>query len=176
MELDGILQVMHKRNDEVERRENSLQGTIVPFMNNKEKIVFTIGYEKRDIDDFVRILQINNVEILVDIRANGHSRKPGFSNGTLKNRLESVGINYLHVAKLGIPKELRAHLKTKGYNWLFKEYEKRLNHDTNELKKLEKVVNRGTSCLMCFELEPRECHRSITAKKLEDNGFEIAHL
>jgi uncharacterized protein (DUF488 family) len=67
-------------------------------------------------------------------------------------------------------------LKERGYSWFFKEYERFLNTDLGEIDKLEKIAKYSKSCLMCFELEPRECHRSIAAKKLEERGFEIAHL
>jgi uncharacterized protein (DUF488 family) len=36
--------------------------------------LFTIGYEKRGIDDFINILRENEIEVLVDIRAVPHSR------------------------------------------------------------------------------------------------------
>ncbi|MHA2219732.1 MAG: DUF488 family protein, partial [Candidatus Hodarchaeales archaeon] len=105
MELDDILEVMHERNEEVNRRKKSLQGTIVPFSNKKDKTVFTIGYEKRKIDEFVKVLIGNGIDILVDIRANGYSRKPGFSHVALKKKLESEGVDYLYLQELGAPRD-----------------------------------------------------------------------
>lgn len=176
MDLDSILKVMHERHEEVTRRGKSLQGTIIPYIGKNGKVVFTIGYEKRKIDDFVKILKGNDIDILIDVRANGHSRKPGFSNGTLQKRLEKEGIDYLSMKELGSPKELRDGLKEKGHGWFFNEYMKCLNKEGGELDKLEKIVKYSMSCLMCFELEPRECHRSVLANKLGERGFEIAHL
>lgn len=176
MDLDSILKVMHERHEEVNRRGKSLQGTIIPYQVKERKAVFTIGYEKRKIDDFVKVLKGNNVDILIDVRANGHSRKPGFSYVTLKKRLEKEGIDYLPMKELGAPKKLRTGLKEKGYGWFFKEYEKYVDTEARELDKLEKIVKYSRSCLMCFELEPRECHRSILANKLSERGFETAHL
>lgn len=176
MDLDSILKVMHERHEETERRGKGLQGTIVPYSGKGEKVVFTMGYEKRKIDDFLKILKGNDVDILIDVRANGHSRKPGFSNGTLKKRLEKEGIDYLAMKELGSPKELRDGLKEKGHGWFFTEYRKYLKKEVSELDKLEKIVKYSRACLMCFELEPKECHRSIVANKLEERGFEIAHL
>lgn len=176
MELDNILKVMYERHDEFDRRKKSLQGTIIPYSVSSKKSVFTVGYEKRKIDDFVKILKGHKIDIIIDIRANGHSRKPGFSYLTLKKRLENEGIDYLQMKELGAPKKLRDGLKEKGYGWFFKEYEKYIETEPLELDKLEKITKYSKSCLMCFELEPRECHRSIVAKKLSDRGFEIAHL
>lgn len=176
MDLDGILKVMHERHEEVNRRGKSLQGTIIPYQVKEGKAVFTIGHEKRKIDDFVKILKGNNVDVLVDVRANGYSRKPGFSYVTLKKRLEKEGIDYLSMKELGAPKKLRAGRKEKGYGWFFEEYEKYLDTESSELDKLEKIVKYSSGCLMCFELEPRECHRSILANKLSARGFEVAHL
>jgi DNA-binding CsgD family transcriptional regulator len=176
MDMENVLKVMRERHEEATIRGQGLQGTIKPYPTKGEKLVFTIGYEKRKIDGFVKILKGNGVDILIDLRANGHSRKPGFSNGTLKKTLEKNGIDYLAMKELGSPKELREGLKEKGHGWFFTEYRKYLNNEVGEVDKLEKIAKYSRGCLMCFELEPRDCHRSIVASKLEDRGFEIAHL
>lgn len=156
--------------------EKSLQKTIIPYAGKNGKVVFTIGYEKRKIDDFIKILKDSDIDMLIDVRANSYSRKPGFSSGTLKKRFEEEGIDYLVMKDLGAPKKLREGLKEKGYGWFFKEYMKYLNKEGEEFDKIEKIVKRSRCCLMCFELEPRECHRSMIANKLSEKGFEIIHL
>jgi len=138
--------------------------------------VFTIGYEKRDINGFIEILKSNQIELLIDIRANGHSRKPGFSGDGIERRLSSENIGYVSMRKLGTPRRLRDELKHMGYAWFFGEYEKHLESEKRELHKLEETVKNARSCLMCYELRPRECHRSVVANKLEERGFTIYHL
>lgn len=41
--------------------------------------LFSVGYEGRDLSDFVELLQENGVTVLLDVRLNAISRKPGFS-------------------------------------------------------------------------------------------------
>jgi uncharacterized protein (DUF488 family) len=45
--------------------------------------VFTIGYEGRDIDEFVICLKDFNITRLIDVRELPLSRKRGFSKSTL---------------------------------------------------------------------------------------------
>lgn len=44
----------------------------------------TIGYEGISIETFLRRVQEYGIEIIIDIRANPISRKPGFSKTALK--------------------------------------------------------------------------------------------
>jgi uncharacterized protein (DUF488 family) len=41
--------------------------------------LFSVGYEGRDPSDFVELLQKNGVTVLLDVRLDAISRKPGFS-------------------------------------------------------------------------------------------------
>ncbi len=168
--------MMKERHEERKLRDLSVQGTIKPLNIKGKNVIFTSGYEKRDVEKFIWLLKANGIEILIDIRANGFSRKKGFSNKILERNLASEGIDYLAMKELGSPKKLRQEMKEKGYSWFFNEYEKYLDTEKSELDKLEKIVKHARSCLMCFELDPNECHRSIVAQKLKERGFEIAHL
>jgi uncharacterized protein (DUF488 family) len=176
MDLQATLELMHKRHEEEKRLLESIAGIAKPYETKSEKAVFTIGYEKRKIENFIKILKKNNIELIIDIRANGYSHKRDFISSVLEKNLAKAGIDYLSIKELGSPKELRNGLKEKGYSWFFKEYKKYLKKEKNELNKLEKIVKNTRSCLMCFELHAKDCHRSIVAEKLKEKGFEIAHL
>ena len=54
--------------------------------------VHAIGYEGVSIDRFLRRLQENEIKMIIDVRANPISRKPGFSKTALKARLKQKGI------------------------------------------------------------------------------------
>ncbi|MEE8167732.1 MAG: DUF488 family protein [Candidatus Hydrothermarchaeales archaeon] len=176
MEFVTALELMKKRHEEKKLRDLSVQGTIKPLGIKDSNVVFTVGYEKRDVENFIKLLKINNIKILVDIRANGFSRKVGFSHRVLEKNLTSEDIDYLSLKELGAPKNLREGLKKKGYPWFFNEYKKYLENEKSELDKLEKIVKYTRSCLMCFELDPNECHRSMVSNELRERGFEVAHL
>jgi len=63
---------------------------------------FTIGYEGKNIDKFLNILIENDVDILIDVRRNAFSMNFQYIKNKLKDYLESVNIQYMHVPELGI--------------------------------------------------------------------------
>jgi uncharacterized protein (DUF488 family) len=71
------------------------------------KKLFTIGYEQSTPQDFFDALTRAKVATLVDVRAVAASRRPGFSKRQLAAGLDAHGMAYLHLQKLGTPKEGR---------------------------------------------------------------------
>jgi uncharacterized protein (DUF488 family) len=68
------------------------------------KKLFTIGYERAAISDLIATLREVGVGALIDVRDLPVSRKRGFSKRALGQRLEEVGIRYIHLRDLGGPK------------------------------------------------------------------------
>jgi uncharacterized protein (DUF488 family) len=102
--------------------------------------LFTIGYEQAKPDVVLSELKRAKVDLLVDTRAVAASRRPGFSKRQLAASLDEAGIAYIHLQKLGTP-EAQASL--------------------GELLALIKSGKRV--CLLCYERDPNECHRSRIA-------------
>jgi uncharacterized protein (DUF488 family) len=143
--------------------------------------LFTIGYEDRNIAEFIMRLQRNGVETLIDVREIPISRKPGFSKSRLSKHLETANIKYIHIRELGSPKILRRELDMeKDYNRFFEKFGKYLNTQINILKSLYKeIISNEISCLMCMEREPSYCHRMLVAEKIKEvdgNGLKITHI
>lgn len=138
--------------------------------------IYTIGYEGTDIERFVQTLKIIGVEQLIDVRAVALSRKKGFSKNGLRERLEAEGIEYVHLAALGDPKDGRDAARAGRYDQFRKIYSKHLSSDAAQdgLKSLAKLITGKPTCLMCFERDPAECHRSIVASELKST--ETLHL
>ena len=64
--------------------------------------VFTIGHSTRPIGEFVRLLQSNGLEQIIDIRTIPKSRfNPQFGSGELAASLQANGIEYVHLKELG---------------------------------------------------------------------------
>ncbi len=155
--------------------ENTLNET-KPSNNNHQ--VFTIGYEGSSIEGYLNRLIENNVKIVVDVRNNPISMKNGFSKNQLRNTLDKLNIDYLHMPDLGIPSTLRKKYltaKKKDYKTLFSIYEKTILNsnqlDINKLKKLIKEIKR--IALTCFEHDPFYCHRKIVADRIEKQPIHI---
>ena len=129
--------------------------------------LFTIGYEKAKPDAVLNELARAKVRILVDTRAVAASRRPGFSKHQLAAALDARGIAYIHLQKLGTPKEGRDAAHAGDMKKLWRIYEKHLK--TPEAKAamgdlVALVKSAKTVCLLCYERDAAECHRSRIAK------------
>ena len=156
--------------------------------------IVTIGVYGFDEQSFFHVLLDTKIDTFCDIRLRRGMRGSmyAFVNSTyLQNRLEELGIQYLHVKelapsqdirgkqqqedkKLGIAKRTRKELGPafiKAY-----EHECLSNFDTSEFIKRvgqdAKVIG-----LFCVEREPEACHRSLAAQKLaRDLDAGVEHI
>ena len=138
---------------------------------------YTIGYEKKTIDQFITLLKSKKIETLVDARKNPISQyKPEFTKNALRKILRQNDIKYVHYPELGVPSEIRRKLyETGDYDSFFKWY------DENVLTKgiLESSDFKGLSypiSIMCVELDPTKCHRHRIALALERKGLKSIDL
>ncbi|MDE0151338.1 MAG: DUF488 domain-containing protein [Bdellovibrionales bacterium] len=147
----------------------------------KERCLFTIGYEGRSIDEYLNLLIKNNIKILCDVRKNPLSRKYGFSKRSLQKKLIELNIQYLHIPNLGISSQLRKNLKSEqDYKNLFSIYTKEiLPFGKSELDIIINNLNSNRRvALTCFEVEPEKCHRHCISSTLQkkNRGLTIEHL
>jgi uncharacterized protein (DUF488 family) len=136
-------------------------------MSNSD-IVYTIGYEGTDIERFVATLKAVGIETLADVRAVAVSRKKGFSKRALRERLEAQGIRYEHFVDLGDPKEGRDAARQGRHSDFERIYHAHIQTDAAQeaLRTLSTVAIQSTTCLMCFERDPKFCHRTMIADGL----------
>ena len=143
-------------------------------------VAYTIGYEGRDLEEFVSRLREERVEVLIDIREKPASRKPGFSKTPLREALEESGIEYVHVKALGSPSEIRYEYKNGGdKETFFKAYRTYLKTQVDHLRSVLDAVRERTCCLMCLERHAMDCHRSAVSdmlKQLDGDGLRITLL
>jgi uncharacterized protein (DUF488 family) len=137
---------------------------------------FTIGYEQSTIRRFLSLLRSREIEIVVDVRQVPLSRKPGFSKNQLGATLENAGIDYRHVVNLGAPKRLRERLRRGGSWWEYiKGYNVVLQREIEWVDELVALAATRRICLLCFERNANECHRSLIAREMErrSNGLKL---
>ena len=142
--------------------------------------LFTIGYEKSRPEAVQSELARARVQILVDTRAVAASRKPGFSKRQLAAFLDENGIAYLHLQKLGTPTEGRQAARTGDVEKLWRIYDTHLQTpDAKQaMAELLALVRSGKRvCLLCFERDPAQCHRSrIAAIVRKRTGAKVTDL
>lgn len=142
--------------------------------------MLTIGYEGREINEFVSLLKRFDVTRLIDVREIPLSRKKGFSKSALKERLEDEDIKYVHLKLLGSPADIRKKLKVDwDYKYFFDAYSTYLSRNLEAIKDAYQYIVDGTNCIMCFERFPEKCHRNIVANKIKEfggNGLKVKHI
>jgi uncharacterized protein (DUF488 family) len=149
------------------------------------KPLFTIGYEQSTASAFFDALSQAGVGLLVDVRAVAASRRPGFSKRQLAAGLDERGIGYVHLQKLGTPKEGRLAARGGHADKMLRIFEDHLKapeaqHELDELTALAKAsVTRSNRplCLLCYERDPARCHRQRIADELRARlGLKVQHL
>jgi len=141
--------------------------------------VYTIGYEGRSFDEFLALLEENDIEILVDVRESTSSNyKPEFNGEVLSDRLEENGIDYRHIPELGVKGLIRRPYKDGAIShecfedwyqwWVTEESGLDLEEFVNELE-LE-----GRPAFMCIERyagpnndQEIHCHRDHLADMVQ---------
>lgn len=152
-------------------------------MDTNIKSLFTLGYEGKSIEIYIKQLLDNNVKLLCDVRKNPISRKKGFSRNKLKEHLNSFGIEYFHIPALGIQSSSRKDLKTfNDYSKLLEDYEKnQLPECKKEIETINNLLNEhGSIALTCFEADYSYCHRNKVAQAVlqnsSQNKIELTHI
>lgn len=143
-------------------------------------VVTTIGYEGTTMPAFLDALRNAGVTLLVDVRAVASSRRAGFSKTRLAANLEEAGIGYVHLRGLGTPADGRAAARAGKHAEMHRIFAGHLETDAAQAD-LERLADlaRGPErlCLLCFEADPRHCHRSLVAVALASHvPVEVRHL
>jgi len=128
--------------------------------------LFTIGYEKAKPDAVLSELKRAKIDLLVDTRAVAASRRPGFSKRQLAAALDEAGIAYIHLQKLGTPAQGRQAARAGDFEALWRIYDKhsKTAEAQDALGELLALIKSGKRvCLLCYERDPNECHRSRIA-------------
>jgi uncharacterized protein (DUF488 family) len=142
--------------------------------------VATIGYQAATVPSFLRTLAAARIELLVDVRAVASSRRPGFSKSRLASNLAEAGIAYVHLRGLGTPAAGRAAARAGRHarmRSIFLEH-LRTHEAQAELNELQELVSgERRVCLLCFEADPRHCHRTLVADALAARlPIKVLHL
>lgn len=139
--------------------------------------IFTIGYEGTTMDAFLATLRGAGVEQVIDVRALPLSRRPGFSKNILAATLKDSGIGYVHLKALGTPKAGRDAAKKGDWRTMERVYAGQLHLPEAQAQaaQLRDLATEKPSALLCFERDPKHCHRTMLLRE-EGQGFEVVDL
>jgi uncharacterized protein (DUF488 family) len=142
--------------------------------------VWTIGHSTRALDDFLRLLERERIERVVDVRAFPVSRRyPHFDGESLSASLAGRRIAYRHAPELGgrrtAPKDSEA---SAWRNSGFRGYAHYMTTPafTAAIAELEREASKQRSAIMCAEAVPWRCHRNLIADALVAAGDSVLHI
>jgi 3-methyladenine DNA glycosylase/8-oxoguanine DNA glycosylase len=142
--------------------------------------VFTVGHSTRTLDELVELLRAFDITVLADIRTIPKSRhNPQFNGVTLRSRLRSRRIRYVHLAELGgLRRARKDSANTAWRNASFRGFADYMLTAEFEagLAKLRTLAAEGRVALMCAEAVPWRCHRSLVADALTARGAKVEHI
>jgi len=142
--------------------------------------VFTIGFTKKNAEQFFTRLKQPGLVRLVDARLNNVSQLAGFTKkDDLRFFLREInGIDYVHRPDLAPTKEILDEYKKNGRDW--SAYERKFI-ELMARRRIEEKVPKDLidgGCLLCSEPTPEHCHRRLVAEYLRSRwgDLEIIHL
>lgn len=143
--------------------------------------IYTIGFTKKSLEQFIRLLQGSGVDAVIDVRLHNTSQLAGFAK---RDDLAFVlrrgfQIEYEHRPELAPTPDILDTYKD-NRDWLAYEdaflplmTERQAEATGRELLSRYKAV-----CLLCAEPGPERCHRRLVAEWWAGHlpGIEVVHL
>lgn len=149
----------------------------------EKRTIYTIGHSTRSLEEFLALLEENQVKVLVDVRTIPRSRKnPQFNQENLSRSLPRHGIEYVHLAALG---GLRSHKQsdppssnTAWENASFRNYADYAETEAFQqgLAELIALASKKRTAFMCAEALWWRCHRRIITDYLLQAGWKVWHV
>ena len=141
---------------------------------------FTIGFTKKNAEEFFTKLRDAGVRRVVDVRLNNVSQLAGFAKrDDLRYFLRAIhGIDYVHLPELAPTADILDAYKKHGGDWAV--YEEKFL-ELMDRRRIQDAVTREVirdGCLLCSEHLPEFCHRRLVIEYLERHWgkFESIHL
>ncbi|MBD5413314.1 MAG: DUF488 domain-containing protein [Treponema sp.] len=142
------------------------------------KQLYTIGCSILSLDDFIRNLKSNGINVVADVRSVPYSRTtPQFNRELLKERLKKERIIYGDFSKEFGAR--RTEFNAYKNNQVSFEKTKKLPEFMKGIQRIQNGLNMGYSiALMCTEKNPLECHRfSLVSRGIfEKTGIQAIHI
>ena len=143
--------------------------------------IYTIGFTKKSLEEFVNLLKKNKITKLIDTRLSRDSQLSGFAKSKdIKYVLEEVlKIKYKVIPEFSPTKEL---LKTYQKDKDWEKYEEGFLEliKERELERFKDIVldEKERICLLCSEEKADKCHRRLLAEFFSSlgNKVNIIHL
>lgn len=143
-------------------------------------IVYTIGHSTRPIKEFIELLKINGVMELIDIRTVPRSRhNPQYEQASLAVSLPDNGISYVYMKELGgLRPKAKNSINMGWHNQSFRNYADYMQTQefADAIDQLIAHTQKKTVSIMCAEVVPWRCHRSLVGDALLVRGVQVLDI
>ena len=141
--------------------------------------IYSVGYEGLEVKELVRHLVSSKVTLVVDVRLNPVSRRPGFSRKALSAKLEEAGVSYRHEPDLGNPRENRDSFRRGDGEEGRRRMRAQLDNGSGPaLMRLIEDARGSRVAVLCVEREGLRCHRKVITDKVSevDPSIEVLQI
>lgn len=138
-------------------------------------MIWTIGIEGATQVSFCDALKRSGITVLIDLRGNTKSVKPGFSGISLSRTCEKMGMDYRLGTMLCVPDEIKKRAEG-NLSCLKREYRVWLKGQMEEVRHLVELAQIRSLCLLGTRRHAESCTRSILAQEVGEWGFGVVHL
>ena len=143
--------------------------------------IYTIGYTKKSLRQFIGLLQDAGVDAVIDVRLRNTSQLAGFAKRDDLDFLlgEGFGIAYEHLVELAPTAEiLDAYKNDHDWSAYERDYPQLLAKRDALTIGRQLLERHQRPCLLCAEDTADHCHRRLLAEYLAEriSDLEIVHL
>jgi uncharacterized protein (DUF488 family) len=150
------------------------------FSIETQPTIWTLGHSTRPISEFTRLLRINDVEAVADVRRFPSSRSyPQYNQRELGESLAELEIAYFWLPSLGGRRRPLPDSPNRVWrNDAFRGYADYIATEefASGLFELLGVAHGMRTAIMCSEAVWWRCHRSIIADVLCSIGIRVLHI
>lgn len=142
--------------------------------------VYTVGHSTRTIEVFIVLLDSVAIQTVIDVRTIAKSRhNPQYGETELGASLSDVGIAYRRMSGLGgLRHTTSASINQAWENRSFRGYADYMQTTefTESLHELIRIAETKRTVIMCAEIVPWRCHRSLIGDALTVRGISVIDL
>ena len=141
-----------------------------------EYTLYSIGHSNQSFEEFLEMLQSQQINVIVDVRSVPASKyTPQFNKEPLQICLKRAGINYLPFAEEFGARRTDCLDENNNVN-----FEKAVQTETflHGVERLNNGLSKGYHIsLMCSEANPLECHRfALVSRYFYEQGVNMLHI
>jgi uncharacterized protein (DUF488 family) len=149
-------------------------------MMDQQQQIWTIGHSTRSAQEFIALLQEQQIKALADVRQfPGSRRYPHFGRDPLEKELLNAGITYDHFPELGGRRNPAPDSPNTAWrNKAFRGYADYMMSEPFQkgIERLTKLAQTKGTAMMCAEAVWWSCHRSLLADWFKSSGWRVWHI